>query len=84
MGLFCKNLIPDLINFRHEWLSCSHDPTTKTKILQIGLIRIFKIVFFMKTTKLISWGNAFCVIGSPKSTSTGLFNFHVQEAEMLR
>ena len=34
----------------------------------------------------IQRGNAVCVMGCPKSTSTGLegiFNFHVQEAEML-
>ena len=34
----------------------------------------------------IQQGNAVCVRGCPKKTSTGLeglFNFHVQEAEML-
>ena len=43
--------------------------------------------YLMQSTSMaIQQGNAVCVRGCPKKTSTGLeglFNFHVQEAEML-
>ena len=45
--------------------------------------------FYLKQciSMAIQKGNVVCVRGCPKKTSTGfegLFNFHVQEAEMLR
>ena len=56
------------------------------KIQEATAEKLSTFYLLQSISMAIQRGNAVCVMGCPKSTSTGLeglFNFHVQEAEML-
>ena len=55
------------------------------KIQEATGVKLSTFYLLQSISMAIQQGNAVCVMGCPKSTSTGLeglFNFHVQEAEM--